>query len=120
MKKEKAEMGRIILSVYTGCPILNDRPEYLGNEIRYEFRSFGNLFDFEEDIVLSKRVFWTFEGHYHFFKWNYNFLNTIVARKMTSKTTCDKSHFKVIQDYITSLFLGLSVIFKLTSSHVHT
>jgi len=25
--------------VYTGYLILNDPPEYLGNEIRYEFRS---------------------------------------------------------------------------------
>jgi len=31
--------------------------EYLGDEIRYEFHSCGNLFDFEGDIVLSKRVF---------------------------------------------------------------
>jgi len=40
-----------------GYPILNDLPEYLGNEIRYEFRSYGNLFGFEGDIVQSKRVF---------------------------------------------------------------
>jgi len=52
MKKEKAEMSRIILSVYTGCPILNDPSEYLEKEIRYEFRSFGSLFGFEEDIIL--------------------------------------------------------------------
>jgi len=61
------------LILYTECPILNDPPEYLGNEIRYEFRSCDNLFGFEGDIVLSKRVLKVevrriFEGHHHFLK----------------------------------------------------
>jgi len=38
---------------------------------------------------------------------------------MTSSTTCDKRSFKIIQGHIKSLFLGLSVIFKLMSPHMH-
>jgi len=38
--------------------LLNDPSEYLGDEIRYEFRFCGNLFGFEGDTVLSKRVFY--------------------------------------------------------------
>jgi len=85
-----------------GVSFLTDSPEYLGNERRYEFRSCGNLFSFERDIVLLKRVFC---------RWRrvellkvIIFLNgtiifqtpTIVARKMTSSMICDKRSFKVI------------------------
>jgi len=38
-----------ILYIVIECFILNDPPEYFGNEIRYEFRSCGNLFGFERD-----------------------------------------------------------------------
>jgi len=41
---------------------------------------------------------------------------SIVVRKMTSSMTCDKKSFKLIQGHIKSLFLGLSVMFKLSRS----
>jgi len=74
-----------------------------GNEIRYKFCSCGNLFGFEGNIVLSKRVFCRWR-HVELLKVTIIFLNktiifqtsTIVARKMTSSTICDKRSFKVI------------------------
>jgi len=88
---------------YTACPILNDSSEYLRNEIRYEFRSCGNLFGFEEDNILLKRIFCRWRRE--FLKITIIFLNgtiifqthTIVACKMMSLTTCDKKSIKIIQ-----------------------
>jgi len=49
---------------YIGCPILNDAPEYLGNEIRYEFRSCDslltnnewNLNGFDNESIISFKL----------------------------------------------------------------
>jgi len=101
---------------YTGCPILNNLLEYLGNKIRYKFCSCVDMFGFVGDIVLSKRVFcrWRRIG---LLKVIIIFLNgtiifqipIIVARKMTSSKTCDKRSFKVIQGHIKLLLRGCIV-----------
>jgi len=65
--------------VYTECPIFNPPSEYFGNEIRYEFRSSGNLVlrgtSSYQNEILEVEMRRTFKGYHHFFKWNHNFSN---------------------------------------------